>query len=106
MKQNALNKKAGMIASFMNMFGFSKGGCVQFQAAYIEKAGHGVGTHCRLFTQKFSPSQANLDISAPSGGSASSYGCQKSFTWDLDVNSNYDFSSGWKRDLNQTLSIE
>ncbi|KAH3942327.1 hypothetical protein HBI56_194760 [Parastagonospora nodorum] len=99
-KQNIVNKKAGWINLVMSMFGMNKSACVQFQAAYIEKAGHGVGTHCRLFTKKFSSFQANLDISV--GGSAN-FGCQKSFTWDLDVNASFDFN--WKRDLNETLAI-
>jgi hypothetical protein len=100
-----LNKKLGIFATFMNSFGFSTGGCVQFQAAYLEKSGHGLGTHCRLFSKKFASYQANLDLSV--GVSGSAYACQKSFTWDLDVNASFDFNSAsWKRSINETLEIE
>lgn len=96
--QNTLNKKVGIVGSILAMFGMNKGGCVQFQAAYLEKKGKGFGTHCRLFTKKFTPLQANLDISA--GNSA--WGCQKSFTFDLDVNAKFSlgglFSKKSKRD--------
>jgi hypothetical protein len=98
-----INKKVGVFASFMSMFGMSTGGCVQFQAAYLEKDGHGFGTHCRLFTKKFASYQANLDISV--GGSAN-WGCQKSYTWDVDVNASFNWNAGWKRDVNETLAIE
>ncbi|KAH9861439.1 hypothetical protein J1614_011185 [Plenodomus biglobosus] len=96
--QNALNKKVGIVGSILAIFGMNKGGCVQFQAAYLEKKGKGFGTHCRLFTKKFTPLQANLDINA--GNSA--WGCQKSFTFDLDVNAKFSlgglFSKKSKRD--------
>lgn len=62
--QNTANRKSGMMGAFMSMFGFNKGGCVQFQAAYLEKSGKGFGTHCRLFTKKFSASQA-MSMSTP-----------------------------------------
>jgi hypothetical protein len=103
--QNIINKKVGILASFMSFWGMNTGACVQFQAAYLEKSGKGLGTHCRLFTKKFASYQANLDLSI--GVSGSAYSCQKSLTWDLDVNASFDFSTaGWKRDLNQTLEIE
>jgi hypothetical protein len=90
--QNQINRKYGIISSFLSMFGMSKGGCVQFQAAYLEKDGKGFGTHCRLFTKAFTPTQANLDIS---GGGSSKWGCQKSYTWDVDVNASFNWGFGW-----------
>jgi hypothetical protein len=91
--QNTANRKYGIISSFLSMFGMSTGGCVQFQAAYLEKEGHGFATHCRLFTKKFSPPQANLDISV---GGTTKWGCQKSYTWDVDVNASFSWGAGWK----------
>jgi hypothetical protein len=91
--QNTANRKYGIISSFLSMFGMSKGGCVQFQAAYLEKEGHGFATHCRLFTKQFTPAQANLDISV---GGTSKWGCQKSYTWDVDVNASFSWGAGWK----------
>ncbi|KAL6710480.1 hypothetical protein ACN47E_008528 [Coniothyrium glycines] len=90
-KQNEINKKRGLMGAFLSMFGMNKGGCVQFQAAYLEKESKGFGTHCRLFTKKFTPAQANLDVSM---GGASKWGCQKSFTWDVDVNASFNWG-GW-----------
>ena len=90
-KQNEVNRKHGIIGMWLSMFGMNKGGCVQFQAAYLEKEGKGFGTHCRLFTKKFTPAQANLDISV---GGSSKWGCQKSFTWDVDVNASFNWG-GW-----------
>ncbi|RMZ69544.1 nad mitochondrial precursor [Pyrenophora seminiperda CCB06] len=84
-KQNSVNRKGGIIGSFLSMFGMNKGGCVQFQAAYLEKDGVGFGTHCRLFTKKFAAAQANLEINT--GG----WGCQKSYTFDLDVNASFNW---------------
>jgi hypothetical protein len=103
LEQNVVNKKFGLIGSILSMFGMNKGACVQFQAAYLEKHGKGFGTHCRLFTKKFASYQADLDISL--GGSI--YGCQKSFTWDVDVNAHFELGLGWKskRD-NATLTFE
>jgi hypothetical protein len=92
--QNAANKKYGVWTAWMSMFGFSTGGCVQFQAAYLEKEGHGFATHCRLFTKKFTPAQANLDVSVAVGGSTK-WGCQKSFTYDVDVNAGFSWGAGW-----------
>lgn len=86
--QNAVNKKFGIIGQWLNMFGMRKGGCVRYQASYLEKSGKGFGTNCRLFTKKFTPAQANLDISF---GGTSKWGCQKSWTFDLDVQ----VSSSW-----------
>ncbi|KAJ4383588.1 hypothetical protein N0V86_001642 [Didymella sp. IMI 355093] len=90
-KQNEVNRVKGMWGSILSMWGMNKASCVQFQAAYLEKAGVGFGTHCRLFTQKFQPAQANLDISV---GGSSSWGCQKSFTFDVDVNASFNWG-GW-----------
>ena len=90
-KQNEVNKKLGLIETLLSMFGMNKGGCVQFQAAYLEKAGKGFGTPCHLFTKKFTPAQANLDISV---GGSSQWGCQKSYTWDVDVNASFNWG-GW-----------
>jgi hypothetical protein len=90
--QNAVNRKYGFLSSFLSLFGFSTGGCVQFQASYLEKKGHGFATHCRLFTKKFTPAQANLDISV---GAGAEWGCQKSFTYDVDVNANFNWGAGW-----------
>lgn len=90
-KQNEVNRAKGIIGAFLSILGMNKGGCVQFQAAYLEKAGKGFGTHCRLFTQKFQPQQATLDISV---GGSSGWGCQKSFTWDVDVNASFNWG-GW-----------
>ncbi|KAF1941369.1 hypothetical protein EJ02DRAFT_455174 [Clathrospora elynae] len=90
-KQNQVNKQSGFFGSFMSMWGSNKGGCVQFQAAYLEKNGVGFGTHCRLFTKKFTPAQASLDISV---GGTSQWGCQKSYTWDVDVNASFNWG-GW-----------
>jgi hypothetical protein len=89
--QNEINRKHGIIGMVLSLFGMNKGGCVQFQAAYLEKAGLGFGTHCRLFTKKFTPAQANLDISI---GGTSKWGCQKSYTWDVDVNASFNWG-GW-----------
>ncbi|KAG9388826.1 hypothetical protein A1F94_001719 [Pyrenophora tritici-repentis] len=84
-KQNSVNRKGGIIGAFLSMFGMNKGGCVQFQAAYLEKDGVGFGTHCRLFTKKFVAAQANLEINT------AGWGCQKSFTFDLDVNASFNW---------------
>lgn len=91
-KQNEVNRAKGIIGAFLSLLGMNKGGCVQFQAAYLEKAGKGFGTHCRLFTKKFTPPQVNLDISL--GGSG--WGCQKSYTWDVDVNASFNWGLPWK----------
>jgi hypothetical protein len=93
-KQNEVNRKVGIIGAFLSMLGMNKGGCVQFQAAYLEKAGKGFGTHCRLFTKQFTPQQATLDISV---GGSSSWGCQKSYTWDVDVNASFNWGLSWKK---------
>jgi hypothetical protein len=87
-KQNEANRKKGWLSQWMSSFGYSKGGCVQFQAAYLEKNGVGFGTHCRLYTKKFTPAHANLDISA---STQNKWGCQKSFIFDLDVNANFNW---------------
>jgi hypothetical protein len=87
-KQNEANRKSGVIAQWMSMFGFNKGGCVQFQAAYLEKNGVGFGTHCRLYTKKFTSINADLDISV---NTQKKWGCQKSFLFDLDVNANFNW---------------
>ncbi|USP75060.1 hypothetical protein yc1106_02334 [Curvularia clavata] len=87
-KQNEVNRKSGIIAQWMSLFGFNKGGCVQFQAAYLEKNGIGFGTHCRLYTQKFTSINADLDISV---SSQNKWGCQKSFLFDLDVNASFNW---------------
>jgi len=79
-----------MFGSFLSMFGMNKGGCVQFQASYLEKSSHGVGTHCRLFTKKFTPSQATLDIGSASGAGAN-WGCQKSYMWDVDSGATFNW---------------
>ncbi|KAF9696586.1 hypothetical protein EKO04_005621 [Ascochyta lentis] len=92
-KQNEVNRKFGVIGAFLSMLGMNKGGCIQFQAAYLEKAGKGFGTHCRLFSKKFTPQQATLDISV---GGSSQWGCQKSYTWDVDVNASFNWG-GWSR---------
>ncbi|KZM22316.1 uncharacterized protein EKO05_0000155 [Ascochyta rabiei] len=91
--QNAINRKFGIIGAFLSLFGMNKGACIQFQAAYLEKAGLGFGTHCRLFTKKFTPDQATLDISV---GGTSQWGCQQAFTWDVDVNASFTWG-GWSR---------
>lgn len=94
-KQNEVNRAKGIIGAFLSMLGMNKGGCVQFQAAYLEKAGKGFGTHCRLFTQKFQPAQATLDISV---GGTSQWGCQKSYTFDVDVNASFNWGGwSWKK---------
>jgi len=90
-KQNEVNRLHGIIGTILSLFGMNKGGCVQFQAAYLEKSGKGFGTHCRLFTRKFTPTQANLDISK---SGTSKWGCQKSFTWEVDVNASFNWG-GW-----------
>ncbi|PSN61617.1 hypothetical protein BS50DRAFT_561664 [Corynespora cassiicola Philippines] len=90
-KQNDVNRKSGIIAKLLSFLGLSKGGCVQFQAAYLEKDGKGFGTHCRLFTKKFQPKQATLDVSV---GAGSKWSCFKSFTWDVDVNASFNWG-GW-----------
>ena len=93
-KQNEVNRKFGIIGAFLSMLGMNKGGCVQFQASYLEKAGKGFGTHCRLFSKKFYPSQATFDISV---GGTSQWGCQKSYTWDVDVNASFNWGGlAWK----------
>jgi hypothetical protein len=92
--QNAINKKSGFFASwFSAMFG-NKAATVQFQASYLEKNGVGFGTHCRLFTKKFSAVEANLDISL---SGTSKWGCQKSFTFEVDVNADFSWGAPWKR---------
>ncbi|EOA84654.1 uncharacterized protein SETTUDRAFT_136615 [Exserohilum turcica Et28A] len=85
-KQNQVNRQTGLMGTFLSMFGMNKGGCVQFQAAYLEKGGVGFGTHCRLFTKKFAPSNVNLDIKVSTN---SQWGCQKSYLWDVDVNADF-----------------
>ena len=46
------------------------------------------------FNKKFIPSQATFDISV---GGTSKWGCQKSYTWDVDVNANFNWGGfGWK----------
>lgn len=92
--QNTVNKKFGVFGQWMSMMGFSKGSVVQFQASYLEKNGVGFGTNCRLFSKKFSAGEANLDISL---GGTSQWGCQKSFTWEVDVNAGFSWGNGWKR---------
>jgi hypothetical protein len=89
--QNQVNRKTGIIGTILSLFGMNKGACVQFQAAYLEKAGKGFGTHCRLFTKKFTPIQANLDISV---GGTSNWGCQKSYTWDVNASASFNWG-GW-----------
>ncbi|KAF1836398.1 hypothetical protein BDW02DRAFT_242372 [Decorospora gaudefroyi] len=89
--QNEVNRKHGIIGLILSLFGMNKGACVQFQAAYLEKAGAGFGTHCRLFTKKFSPSDANLDVSL---GGKSKWGCQKSYTWSVDYRASFNWG-GW-----------
>jgi hypothetical protein len=89
--QNEVNRKHGIIGMVLSLLGMNKGACVQFQAAYLEKAGKGFGTHCRLFTKKFTPAQANLDVSV---GGTSKWGCQKSYTWDVDVSASFNWG-GW-----------
>ena len=93
-KQNEVNRIKGIIGSVLSLIGLNKGGCVQFQAAYLEKAGKGFGTHCRLFTRKFTPAQAKLDISV---GKSVGWGCQKSFTFDVDVNASFNWGLPWKK---------
>ncbi|KAH6643558.1 hypothetical protein C7974DRAFT_299922 [Boeremia exigua] len=92
-KQNEVNRAKGLLGAILSMLGMNKGGCVQFQAAYLEKSGKGFGTHCRLFTKKFTPAQATLDISV---GGTSGWGCQKSYTWDVDVNASFNWGGSWK----------
>jgi hypothetical protein len=91
--QNAINQKSGFFGMFLSMFGMNKGGCAQFQASYLEQSGIGYATHCRLFTKKFTPAQATLDISV---GADSSWGCQKAYTWDVDVNASFNWG-GWSK---------
>jgi hypothetical protein len=91
-EQNQVNKKAGILGAVLSLLGMNKGGCVQFQAAYLERAGKGFGTHCRLFTKKFTAAQANLDVSV---GGTSKWGCQKSYTWDVDVSASFDWGLGF-----------
>jgi hypothetical protein len=74
------------------MFGFGNAGAVQFQASFLEKGGVGFGTHCRLFSKKFTPAQATLDVSV---GGSSKWGCQKAFTWDVDVNAVFNWGAFW-----------
>jgi hypothetical protein len=92
-KQNEINRIKGAWGAWLSMWGFNKGGCVQFQASYLEQAGKGFGTHCRLFTNKFAPTEATLDISV---GGSSNWGCQKSFTYEVDVNASFNWGSSWK----------
>ncbi|OAL00998.1 hypothetical protein IQ06DRAFT_247819 [Phaeosphaeriaceae sp. SRC1lsM3a] len=87
--QNAVNKAVGLWNMLLSFFGMGKASCVQFSAAYLEKDGKGFGTNCRLFTKKFTPSQATLDISG-----SGDWGCQKSYTWDVDVNAQFNWA-GW-----------
>jgi hypothetical protein len=81
-KQNSVNVKAGFFSSWMSLFGFSNGKCLQFQAAELEVDGAAWGTHCRLFTKKFEKTQAKLDISY---GGSSKWSCGRSWTFDLAV---------------------
>ena len=92
-KQNEINRIKGMWGAWLSMWGFNKGACVQFQASYLEQAGKGYGTHCRLFTNKFAPTEATLDISL---GGSSSWGCQKSFTYEVDVSASFNWGASWK----------
>lgn len=93
-KQNEVNRAKGIIGAFLSLLGMNRGGCVQFQAAYLEKSGKGFGTHCRLFTKKFTPAQATFDISV---GGTSKWGCQKSYTWEVDVNASFNWLGfSWK----------
>lgn len=89
LKQNELNRNAGLISWILTWLGFSKG-CVQIQASYLEKNGKGFGTNCRLFTKKFTPAQATLDIGV---STSNKWGCQKSYTWDLDINASFNWGS-------------
>lgn len=91
--QNAINKKSGWFGAFLSMWGMNKGSCAQFQASYLEQAGIGYGTHCRLFTKKFTPTQATLDVSV---GANSNWGCQKAFTWEVDASASFNWG-GWHK---------
>ena len=94
-KQNEVNRAQGILGAFLSLLGMNKAGCVQFQASYLEKAGKGFGTHCRLFNKKFTPQQATLDISV---GGTTQWGCQKSYTWDVDVNASFNWGGwSWKK---------
>lgn len=79
-KQNAVNQKAGFWGNLLSWFGYSNGKCLQFQAVELEKDGKSWGTHCRLFTQRFTPNQATYDISQ---GGSSKWSCGRSWTYDL-----------------------
>ncbi|KAF3010929.1 hypothetical protein E8E13_010115 [Curvularia kusanoi] len=92
-KQNEVNRIKGVFGAWLSMFGMNKGACVQFQASYLEQAGLGFGTHCRLFTKKFASAEASLDISV---GGTSSWGCQKSYTFDLDANASFNWGASWR----------
>jgi hypothetical protein len=78
-KQNAVNVKAGLVSKILSLFGINPAKCAFFQAVELEVEGAAWGTHCRLFTKKFTKAQATLDI----GAGKSKWGCKKSFGYEL-----------------------
>ncbi|KAF2134852.1 hypothetical protein P153DRAFT_329640 [Dothidotthia symphoricarpi CBS 119687] len=91
-KQNDVNRKADVLSWALSLLGMNKAACVQFQAAYLMKDGMGFGTHCRLFTQKFTPAQATYDISSGSYGTAG-WSVSKSFIWDVNSQASFNWGS-------------